>query len=168
MLKDTIVCTKHKYIILNALNECIDRENFIVFIRELIHLQHENFRIMITSRSKKNIEKQLNSIANYDINIQSIIVNENIRIYVRNRLVTNSKLKKWSRKVQENIVAILMKKTNDMYVHYLKTLYHFVKNETSLNEFIVNLNQFDNVSSWVLSRKHYRFCRILYTKRMIE
>lgn len=94
LLKDTIVCTKHKYIILNALNECIDRENFIVFIRELIHLQHENFRIMITSRSKKNIEKQLNSIANYDINIQSIIVNENIRIYVRNRLVTNSKLKK--------------------------------------------------------------------------
>lgn len=120
LLKDAVACTGHKYIILDALDECADREDFIAFIRELVHPKHEGLRIMITSRREKDIEEQLGSIVNYDINIQSAIVDEDIRIYVRNRLATDSKLKKWPGKVQEDIVAVLMEKADGMYVHYLK------------------------------------------------
>ena len=123
LFKDTIACTGHKYIILDALDECVDREDFMAVIRELVHSQQKDLRIMITSRREKDIEEQLRSIANYDINIQSAIVNEDIRIYVRNRLVTDSKLKKWPINVQENIAAVLTEKADGMYVCYLKTSY---------------------------------------------
>ena len=61
---------------------------------------------MITSRREKDIEEQLGSIANYNINIQSAIVDEDIRIYVRDRLATDGKLKKWPEKVQEDIIRV--------------------------------------------------------------
>ena len=69
LLKDAVVYTGDKYIILDALDECANREDFITFIRELVHLQQEGLRVIITSRREKDIEEQLGSIANYDINI---------------------------------------------------------------------------------------------------
>ncbi|KAL8818034.1 MAG: hypothetical protein Q9191_008027, partial [Dirinaria sp. TL-2023a] len=115
LFKDAVVCTEHKYIVLDALDECTDREYFTTFIRELVHLQQNSLRIMITSRREKDIEEQLDSIAKYNINIQSAIVDEDIRVYVRHRLATDPKLNKWSRSVQEDIIAALMKKADNMF-----------------------------------------------------
>ena len=120
LLKDVVVCTGHKYIILDALDECTDREDFITFIHELVDLQKGGLRIIITSRREKDIEEQLGSIANYNVNIQSAIVDEDIRIYVRDRLATDIKLKKWPGKVQEEIISVLTEKADGMYVYYLK------------------------------------------------
>ena len=114
LLQDAVVCTEHKYIILDALDECTDREDFTTFIHELVHSQREGLHILITSRREKDIEEQLSSIANYDINIQSAIVNKDISVYVRDRLATDSKLKKWPEKVQEDIVAVLLEKADGM------------------------------------------------------
>ena len=123
LLKDAVACTGHKYIILDALDECVDREDFMVFVREMVHSQQEGLRIMITSRREKDIEEQLGNIADYNIDIQSAVVDEDIRIYVRDRLATDNKLKKWPGKVQEDIVAVLMEKADGMYVRHLKALY---------------------------------------------
>lgn len=120
LLKDAVACTGRKYIILDALDECTDREDFMTVVRELVDLQQEGLRIMITSRREKDIEEQLGSIANYNINTQSAIVDEDIRVYVRDRLTRDSKLKKWPEKVQEDIIAVLMEKSDGMYVRYLK------------------------------------------------
>lgn len=122
LLKDAVVCTGDKYIILDALDECTNREDFMTFIGELVHSQREDLRVMITSRREKDIEEQLGSIANYDINIQSAIVDEDIRVYVRDRLATDSKLRKWPEKVQEEIVAVIMEKADGMYVRFLMAL----------------------------------------------
>ena len=123
LLKDAVACTGDKYIILDALDECVDREDFMVFVREVVHSQQEGLRIMITSRREKDIEEQLGTIADYDVDIQSAVVDEDIRIYVRDRLATDNKLKKWPEKVQEDIVAVLMEKADGMYVRYFKALY---------------------------------------------
>ena len=120
LLKDAVACTGHKYIMLDALDECVNREDFMVFIRELVHSQQEGLRTMITSRRERDIEEQLGSVANYDISIQSAIVDEDIAMYVRNCLATDRKLKKWPATVQEDIIALLMEKAGGMYVRYLK------------------------------------------------
>lgn len=62
----------------------------------------------------------MGSIANYNINIQSAIVDEDIRVYVHDRLATDSKLKKWPENVREDIIAVLMEKADGIYVRYLK------------------------------------------------
>ena len=123
LLKDVLACTGHKYIIVDALDECIDREDFMFFIRGLVQSQQESLRTMITSRREKDIEEQLGSIANYDICIQNAIVDEDIGTYVRDRLATDSKLRKWPEKVQDDIVTMLMEKADGMYVRFLKILH---------------------------------------------
>lgn len=120
LLKDALSYTEYKYIILDALDECADREVFVTFIRDLVNSQQEGLRVMITSRREKDIGEQLGDIANYNIDIQSAIVDEDIRVYVRDRLATDSKLKKWPAKVQEDIITAMMKKADGMYVCYLK------------------------------------------------
>lgn len=122
LLNDAVVCTGHKYIILDALDECADREDLMTFIGELVHLQKEGLRIMITSRREKDIEEQLGPIANHDINIQSAIVDEDIRVYVRNRLATDNKLSKYPEKVKEKIITAIMEKADGMYVRFLIVL----------------------------------------------
>lgn len=119
LLKDAIACTEHKYIILDALDECADREDFMIFIGELVHLQKENLHIMITSRREKDIEDQLGSLADYKINIQSALVDEDIRVYVHDRVATDMKLRKWSEDVQVTIVTTLTEKADGMYVRPL-------------------------------------------------
>ena len=118
LLKDIIARTGHKYIIFDALDECADREDFITFISNLVDLQIEYLHIMITSRREKDIEDQLGPIADYKINIQSAIVNEDIRVYIQDRLATDSKLKKWSEDVRATIITALMEKAGGMYVRY--------------------------------------------------
>ena len=122
LLKDAVTCTGSNYIILDALDECTDREDFMIFIRELVNSHQEGLRIMITSRREKDIEEQLAPIAKHNINIQSAIVNEDIRIYVHGRLATDSKLSKWPAKDQEDIIATLTGKTDGMYVRSLWVL----------------------------------------------
>ena len=105
-----------KYIILDALDECIDREDLLTFIRELTNLKLRNLLILVTSRREKDIEDELSSIANYNINIQSVLVDTDIRIYIRDRMAIDIKLKKWPNSVQNEIITALMEKVGGMYV----------------------------------------------------
>ena len=86
----------------------------MTFVGDLVRLQEEGLRIMITSRREKDIEENLGPIANYEINIQIAIVDEDIRVYVRDRLITDRKLNKWPNNVQEDIAAVLMEKAGGM------------------------------------------------------
>lgn len=115
LLMDAVAYTGHKYIMMDAIDECADREDFLIFINKMVILQQPDLHIMITSRREKDIEERIKVLANYNINIQSAIVDEDIRVYVHDRLATDSKLKKWSNPVQNEIVATMMKKADGMY-----------------------------------------------------
>ena len=118
-LRDAVTRMGQKYIILDALDECTYREDLLTFILELINPQPRDLRVMATSRREKDIEEQLSSIAHCNINIQSALVDEDIRVYIRNRLSTDTKLKKWPQSVQNEIIAVMMEKAGGMYVSRL-------------------------------------------------
>lgn len=99
---------------LDAMDECDDRDDFLTFIRELVNSQQQGLHVMITSRRERDIEEQLYFLAHYNIDIQSAIVDEDIRVYIRDRLVTDSKLKKWPDLVQKEIITVLMEKADGM------------------------------------------------------
>lgn len=83
-----------KYVILDALDECTDREELLPFIREVTASKLQDLHIMATSRWEKDIEDELSPVADHNINIQSAIVDEDIPDYIRDRLATDTKLKK--------------------------------------------------------------------------
>lgn len=117
LFQDEMGRTAFKYIILDALNEYTDSGDLLTFVRDLADSKLKELRIMATSCRKKDIEEQLKPIADHNINIQSAVVNEYIRIYVQDRLTTDSKLKKWPASVQDEIATVMIEKADGMYVH---------------------------------------------------
>jgi len=116
LLRDTIAHAEQKYIILDALDECTDREDLLTFVQKLVESKQPGLRILATSRRERDIGEQLRTIADHVVNIQSAVVDEDIRVYVRDRLTIDPKLKKWPPSVQDGITAVLMDKAAGMYV----------------------------------------------------
>ena len=115
LLTSVIACIEHKYIVLDALDECEDREDLLIFLDELVNAKQQSIHILATSRHVRDIEEQLNPIATQNINIQSTVVDKDIRLFVHDKLTTDPKLKKWSAAVHEEITAVMMKKAGGMY-----------------------------------------------------
>jgi hypothetical protein len=103
-----------KYIVLDALDECADREDFLQFLCGIVAAKPIDLRMIATSRRERDIEERLGSIATYNINIRSTVVDEDIRIYIQDRLANDQKLKKWPAAVHEEILGKIMNKANGM------------------------------------------------------
>jgi hypothetical protein len=103
-----------KYVILDALDECTDREGLLAFLQEVTASKPRDLHIMATSRREKDIKDELGPVADHNINIQSAIVDEDIRVYIRDRMATDTKLKKWPDSVRNEIMTALMEKAGGM------------------------------------------------------
>ena len=107
------------YIVLDALDECEDREKLLEDIETITGWELENLHILVTSRREKDIEESLDSLVDgtKKICIQSALVNDDIRTYVHKRLRTDQKLKRWQNRseVQQEIETVLMSKADGMY-----------------------------------------------------
>lgn len=106
---------KSTYFLLDALDECTDRDEILSFIHDLIDSKKPGLRILATSRREKDIEDGLRPIADHNINIESAVVDEDIRVYVQDRLTRDSKLKKWSAPIQDEIMTVMVEKAGGMY-----------------------------------------------------
>ncbi len=115
LLIDALARPREKYIILDALDECTDREALWIFLRDLIASKPQDLRILATSRCEKDIEDELSPVTTQNIHIQSPDVDADIRIYIRDRLATDAKLKKWPLSVQDEITTALMARAGGMY-----------------------------------------------------
>ncbi|KIX03048.1 uncharacterized protein Z518_06598 [Rhinocladiella mackenziei CBS 650.93] len=104
-----------KFIFLDALDECTDREEFLTFLDDLMEFKPPNLHVLATSRLEKDIEEVLSSIADHNINIQSALVDSDIRLYIRDRMETDKKLKKWPLSVQNEITTALTEKAGGMF-----------------------------------------------------
>jgi hypothetical protein len=134
LLREAIARPEEKYIVLDALDECTDREGLLTFIQDLTTSKPRNLHILATSRREKDIEDELNPIANHKVNIQSAIVDEDIRLYIRDRMTTDTKLKKWPASVQNEITTALMEKAGGMYGSvFINTRHHIlIANQVSM------------------------------------
>lgn len=106
------------YIVLDALDECLDREDLLECIEHFAEWDDIDLHMLVTSRRERDIERSLESIINPEgiIRIQSTLVDHDIRAYVRGRLQQDRGLKKWQKqsKVQQEIEDTLMAKADGM------------------------------------------------------
>jgi hypothetical protein len=105
-------------IILDALDECKDREKLLEDVETIAGWEFENLHILVTSRREKDIEESLDSLVDgtKKICIQSALVNDDIHAYVHKRLRTDQKLKRRQNRpeVQQEIETKLMSKADGM------------------------------------------------------
>jgi hypothetical protein len=82
--------------------------------------QLESLHIIVTSRKERDIESSLESLVDTCniMPLQSAVVDEDIRKYVRHRISVDKKLKKWrSGEIQAEIEIALMRGAHGMYVY---------------------------------------------------
>ena len=97
------------YILLDALDECTDRESLLEFIEALMGWNINNLHVLTTSRRENDIETYLDPLVTSQHSIQSSLVDVDIRAHILERLTNDPKLKKWPVEVQTEIEDALMR-----------------------------------------------------------
>jgi hypothetical protein len=121
----TIEQIKEVWIILDALDECRTRkgsptEGLLSWIKDLLSLEQRNVHLLTTSRLEHDIKLGLGEFV-YDDNtipIQSDLITNDIRAYVRKRVREDEGFKRWQDRsdVQDEMETRLMEKADGMLV----------------------------------------------------
>ena len=117
-LHQMIVTLRDTYIILDALDECDNRNDLLTSLEQIISWKDVNLHTIVTSRKEYDIEEILASLTDTEkrISIQSKLVDADIRTYVHDRLQIDRKLSKWQKmpKIQSEIEDTLIRKAGGM------------------------------------------------------
>ena len=105
------------FIILDALDECKEKDYLTKILEKIAGWNIAGLHMLVTSRREKDIEDSLSTLTdnNHMICIESALVKDDIRAYVRSRIRTDSKLRKWQESdVQTEIEKVLVEKASGM------------------------------------------------------
>ena len=149
------------FIILDALDECTEREKLLNWIQTFI-LEKDiklGLHLIVTGRPEQEIETKFKSYHYLDLVGES--ENHDLRVYLDYQLQNDSNLQKWSFDIQQQIKLTLLKKADGMCVYFkhwnnkIITNHHFrfrwvalqlnelkeCRNKTDLQKQLVNLPQ---------------------------
>ena len=112
VLQELVKSFHDSYILIDALDECSERENLCSLLEKFNGFQVENFHIFVTSRSARGLHDTLQKIATQDINLRASKVDSDIRKYVRIRLQKT----KWPSATREEVEENLVQRADGMYV----------------------------------------------------
>ena len=113
---------KEVWIILDALDECCTRkgptEGLLSWMREVLNSEQRSVHLLVTSRPEQDIESGIMEFAHNDniVPIQSSLISDDIRAYIRTRVRKDNGLKRWRLhpEVQNEIETQLMEKADGM------------------------------------------------------
>jgi len=118
-LHETVETASEVFMILDTLDECEERHELLDSILKIGAWDCKKLHLLLTSRKERDIDDWLKDLIDDEntIPIQTVLVNSDICAYIRDRLRTDRKLKRWQkdRKLQQEIEATLMKKAHGMY-----------------------------------------------------
>ncbi|RYP75133.1 hypothetical protein DL771_002594 [Monosporascus sp. 5C6A] len=114
---------KEVWVVLDALDECNTRkgpptEGLLSWIRDLLNSEQRNVHLLVTSRPEQDIKLGLSDLAhNNTVPIQSGLIGDDIRGYIRARVREGDDLKRWRSHpdIQDEIETRLMQKANGMF-----------------------------------------------------
>ena len=104
------------FIILDALDECKEREELLLLLEHLTLWGAGNLHVLATSRRERDIEESLKPLVTSEICLQSALVNVDIDTHISQRLQNDPKLKRWPASIREEIKDALMEGAQGMYV----------------------------------------------------
>lgn len=104
------------YLMVDALDESLPREELVKVIRDLATDQRfQKVRLLVTSREYIDIETVLSPIST-SMSMTCELVEADIRVYVHQELRSNAKFKRWSENLLLEIEDALAKGAKGMYV----------------------------------------------------
>jgi hypothetical protein len=105
------------YIVIDALDECKNRENLMAIIKTITSWQLAGLHLVLTSRKEQEIEDTLKSLVDACniIPLGSKVMDQDIQRYVHQRILDDKKLRKWQGgDIQREIEVALIKGAQGM------------------------------------------------------
>ena len=104
------------YIILDALDECSERDKVLDWVQNLILHKNGNLKVHLitTSRPEKDINNKLNSY--HSVDLVKASGNHNILAYLDYQLQNDNDWQKWNQEIQDEVKLTLIKQADGMYV----------------------------------------------------
>ncbi|KAI9789761.1 MAG: hypothetical protein M1816_005800 [Peltula sp. TS41687] len=106
---------EHAYIVIDALDECIERRHLLDLLSQIVEHKSENLHILLTSREESDIGAILNTLITCRVCLRGTKVDEDIRLYVRNKLDKDHNLRCWSETVKGEIEDVLVEGAGGMF-----------------------------------------------------
>ena len=102
------------YIILDALDECSELDEMLQMLRDIHLWGAENLHILVTSRQLPEIENSLSEIVSDGLCLHGPCVDQDILLYIVERLKNDPKLAKWPPEVRDEIRITLSRGARGM------------------------------------------------------
>ena len=102
------------YIVLDALDECVERNELFRAMEEIVNVPRANVQLLVTSRREKDIADALDPLVTRQICIASGLVHGDIKTHIDATLRTDSNLKKWPADVKGEIESALLDQADGM------------------------------------------------------
>ncbi|KAF3385972.1 Ankyrin repeat and KH domain-containing protein 1 [Talaromyces pinophilus] len=107
------------YVVLDALDECQNRNDLFNFLEEIGSWQDINIHLLLTSRDERDITEAIEAVelAQSWIKLTAAVLKEDVRTYISSRLQTDRAFKRWSKhpEVQRDIEDSLTTKSDGMF-----------------------------------------------------
>ncbi|KAM3077406.1 hypothetical protein ACMFMG_006751 [Clarireedia jacksonii] len=105
------------YIVVDALDESAERKELMKIVKEMLGWQFQGLHILLTSRKEGDIMRTLERHINQQniIRIQTKEVDQDIQMYVHQRLSEDENLLKWRDDVRPRIESSLMEGAHGMF-----------------------------------------------------
>jgi hypothetical protein len=99
VLHHTILEFPQSYIVLDALDECIDCAELTAILERIAGWKLDKLHLLVTSRTTHDIRRSLESIVDtqHNICLQKELVDRDILAYVRQTLSNDMSLSKWQK-----------------------------------------------------------------------
>ena len=116
-LRELVQSFADVFIILDALDECKERNNLMANVEDMAEWKLASLHMLVTSRKEKDIEESLSELLKdeHRMCVQSARNKGDIRTYVRSRIQTDRRLRRWQKPdVHTEIETILVEKAGGM------------------------------------------------------
>ncbi|GAB7358286.1 hypothetical protein MBLNU230_g2360t1 [Neophaeotheca triangularis] len=119
VLEQTTKLLPAPYVVLDALDECSEREELLGVLKEMQGWNQATLRVLTTSRKEVDITDAMEEVIpqSHWTSLETHLVDSDIRKYVHKRLTTDKSFKEWqeSKDVQEEIETTLGRKAKGMF-----------------------------------------------------
>ena len=118
VLQNTLGGFNSAFIILDALDECSERNKVLDWVQTVIMHKNGNVKLHLitTSRPEKDINDKFNSY--HCVDLVKASGSHNILAYLDYQLQNDSHWQRWNQGIQDEIKSTLIKQADGMYVFY--------------------------------------------------
>ncbi|KAF8528725.1 hypothetical protein JB92DRAFT_749607 [Gautieria morchelliformis] len=106
-LKDITGSFQHVYIVLDALDECPERDELLTLLRDIMDWGLGTLHLLAASRRESDIEDMLDSVTSHQVYLDESLVDDDIRVHVSKTLDLDIKFSRCSTEEKKIIESTL-------------------------------------------------------------